>query len=259
MSDAGEAYPFESDDDIEITELDLESVDTFGESRITVGQMVSEHQSWRFGHVIVDEAQDLTPMEWRMVMRRAKARSITVVGDVAQTTRGGSGTWLEHLPRELAHITRQDLTINYRSPAEINDVATVVLADIAPDVPPSLALRRSGEPVTCSQVASLADGLPSIVSDVVSAQPGRVGIIVADVAAVQLPDELDADLIVLSPANAKGLEFDTVIVVEPASILALQSGAAHLYVALTRATRRMLIVHEQPLPDVVQRAVATSS
>jgi len=235
-----EAYPFESDDDLEITELDLESVDTFGDARITVGQLVSEHESWRFGHVIVDEAQDLTPMEWRMVMRRAKARSIT-------------------LPAELAFITRQDLTINYRSPAEINEVASAVLASIAPDVTPSVALRTSGEPVRRLEVADAEKALPGLVNELAAAHPGRIGVVVAR------PDRLERfelphdEVVVLSPANAKGLEFDTVVVVEPAAIVDLDRGDAHLYVALTRATRRLIVLHAQPLPAILAPALASAS
>lgn len=254
-----EAYPFESDDDLEITELDLESVDTFGDARITVGQLVSEHESWRFGHVIVDEAQDLTPMEWRMVMRRAKARSITVVGDAAQTTRGQAGSWYDRLPAELAFITRQDLTINYRSPAEINEVASAVLASIAPDVTPSVALRTSGEPVRRLEVADAEKALPGLVNELAAAHPGRIGVVVAR------PDRLERfelphdEVVVLSPANAKGLEFDTVVVVEPAAIVDLDRGDAHLYVALTRATRRLIVLHAQPLPAILAPALASAS
>lgn len=255
MSDA---YPFESDDDLEITELDLESVDAFADSRITVGQLVSEHESWRFGHVIVDEAQDLTPMEWRMIMRRAKARSITVVGDVAQTTRGGGGSWTERLPRELATITRQDLTINYRSPVEINDVASVLLRDIAPDVTPSVALRQTGEPVVCTRVEDMAKELAAIIRRTAAAHGGRIGVVAAATTDFSVPAEFEDRLVVLTPGNAKGLEFDTVIVVEPADIMDLASGEAQLYVALTRATRRMTIVHQRALPGVVERALSRS-
>ncbi|MBT5753985.1 MAG: UvrD-helicase domain-containing protein, partial [Acidimicrobiaceae bacterium] len=113
-----EPYPFESDDDIEIRELDLEDVDALGDKRITVSELAGENESWRYGHVIVDEAQDLTPMQWRMVMRRVRGRSLTIVGDLAQRSASAVDRWEDVLPPELADAHRQDLTVNYRSPSE---------------------------------------------------------------------------------------------------------------------------------------------
>ena len=113
-------YPFESEDDIEIRELDLESVDAVAEERVTIGELAGENASWRYGHVIVDEAQDLTPMQWRMIARRARGHSMTIVGDVAQRTTGEAGSWDELLPPEFGEVNRFDLSTNcllYTSPS----------------------------------------------------------------------------------------------------------------------------------------------
>lgn len=245
MSDA---YPFESDDDLQITELDLEDVDARVDERVTVGELAIENETWRFGHVIVDEAQDLTPMEWRMIMRRVRGRSITVVGDVAQRTIGPIGSWDEHLPAGLADIHRSDLTINYRSPVEINDLASHMLASMAPGLSPSRAIRSSDRPVRWQQMADVQSELPKLVAEVRSSSEGRIAVISADTDGVTDTD----DVRWLPPHDAKGLEFDVVIVVEPAAILELSGGAAHLYIALTRATRELVIAHQRPLPDLLQ-------
>lgn len=251
-------YPFESDDDVMIRELEIESVDTFGDQRVTIGQLVHEHESWRFGHVIVDEAQDLTPMQWRMVMRRVRGRALTVVGDLAQRTIGPAGDWQEHLPDELADIARCDLTINYRSPTEINGVVSGLLEEIAPGVTPSKAIRSTGQQPSFVQVDGVKNHLATIVASLRAESVGRLAVIVADLDRfAEVAEATDDDTAWLTPATAKGLEFDTVIVVEPADMWALPGGGAHLYVALTRPTQHLVVVFDQPLPPPLDRARTT--
>lgn len=249
-------YPFEAEDEEQIRELEFESIDAFADQRITVGELVDEHESWRFGHVIVDEAQDLTAMQWRMIMRRVRGRSLTVVGDLAQRTTGAPGAWSEHLPPELSNIVRRDLTINYRSPSEINDVVVGLLHEIAPGVSHAQAIRRSGRKPLFVQLERLDRQLDGVLTKVRGEIQGQIAVIAADIerltdhgAAVGVDDD---DLHWLTPAASKGLEFDVVVVVEPTEIWDLAGGGAHLYVALTRPTQHLVVVYERPLPAVLE-------
>lgn len=219
-----------------------------------------------FGHVLVDEAQDLSPMQWRMLARRCPTGSMTVVGDFGQSSRAGAATsWdavLEILPqRAPSHMVT--LTVNYRTPAEVMEVAHRVLAAGAPEVAPTRAVRRTGEspqfervdPGALVEVAARAarsvigEGTVAIVAppDVHSALVDAL----ADIGAVaDSVEALDAAVAVLTPVDAKGLEFDHVVVVEPARLVPPDApGLRMLYVALTRATRRLFVVHSEPLPE----------
>jgi len=253
VSDANEPYPFESDDDIEIRELDLESVDTFGDERITVGELAGESESWRYGHVIVDEAQDLTAMQWRMIMRRVRGRAMTIVGDLAQRSASTVQRWDEVLPSELATIRRQDLTVNYRSPAEIHELAVQVLADFAPSITPSTAIRESGVAPSFVRVAAIDQSLDTHLDQMLDAVGGQVAVIGVHGQAVvsRHVDDEDGRVRFLTPIQSKGLEFDAVVLVEPSLVLAEPGGAAQLYIALTRATQRLLVLHTADLPAVL--------
>lgn len=253
MSD--EPYPFESDDHLEIRELDLESVDAFEEARITVGELVSEHASWRYGHVIVDEAQDLTPMEWRMIMRRVRGQSLTIVGDLAQRSASTARSWDDLLPRELHEARRQDLTVNYRSPAEIHALAVRVLQDYAPGVQPSTALRHAGVEPTFEQVSDLDQAVVAHIQELGQQVGGQIAVLCASPESVSVGPRLgglEDRVRVLSPREAKGLEFDAVVLLEPGQIWRGSQGAADLYISLTRATQRLAIVHSDALPLPLQ-------
>jgi DNA helicase IV len=211
----------------------------------------------RYGHVIVDEAQDLTPMQLRMIARRASG-AFTILGDVAQATGPiPYDRWddlLPHLPGgDRARI--EELRHAYRVPREIMELAMPLLERIAPDVEPPLAYRVGAEPpsivhgdpplpVAYEQAARLAgeEGLLAVIAP--PSLRGRT-----DAGAGSLFDE--TRIAVLTPREAKGLEFDHVIVVEPALIVeeAVEGqGLRELYVALTRSTTTLVIVHARPLP-----------
>ena len=227
-------------------ELEVDRVDDVDEAGDTIAELASRQREWRYGHVIVDEAQDLTPMEWRMVSRRAIGGSMTIVGDLAQRSIGPPGTWKENLPGRLADHSYAELTVNYRSPAEVNALASEILADLAPQLRPSTAIRATGDRPTVERVDDVAAALPEIVErETASLSEGRVAVIGVAVGAVAS----------LTPWEAKGLEFDTVILVEPSEVLAEEHGLSLLYVAVTRATNRLVIVHAGPLPEVVARAL----
>lgn len=230
-------------------ELDVDRPDEIAQRSATVRQLAVDEQVWRFGHVIVDEAQDLTPMQWRMVVRRSRRGSVTMLGDLAQRSVGEPGTWDDHLPPEFSLFEQQNLTTNYRSPAEINDLAASVLAELAPELPPSRAVRRSGNVPKIVTVTSVDAELSNVVyNDDEADPPVVIGFDLPDLASGVEPDRCCR---VLSPWKAKGLEFDSVLVVEPARFLEEPNGLSLLYVALTRSTDRLTIVHRRPLPDAL--------
>ncbi|WP_172968007.1 AAA family ATPase [Micromonospora sp. WMMA2032] len=228
--------------------------------RLTTAQRAAADRTWAFGHVIVDEAQELSPMAWRLLMRRCPSRSMTVVGDVAQTgALAGTPSWDEALAPYVADRWRlEELTVSYRTPAEIMAVAADVLAEIDPALRPPRSVRATGVPPWDRTVAaaSLVDALVEATAEEASGLgDGRLGVIVptgrvtelgaAVVAA--LPEatvgeqpELANRVVVLTTEQAKGLEFDSVLVVEPERIVSESPrGHSDLYVALTRATQRL--------------------
>ena len=228
-----------------------------------------------FGHIVVDEAQELSPMQLRMLGRRSLSSSMTIVGDVAQATgQWAARSWddvLAHLPASRGARVAE-LTVNYRTPAEIMDLAGRVLRAAVPDLAPPEAVRTTG--VHPRIVAAPPGGLASaaarltreeaaVVSGETSAG-GRVALIgppsMLDELSSALREEgvrygtaevggLDDTVTILPVEAAKGLEFDSVVVVEPARMADESAqGLRSLYVALTRATRRLAIVHAEPLP-----------
>ncbi|MFG1829313.1 HelD family protein [Micromonospora chersina] len=231
--------------------------------RLTTAQRAAADRTWAFGHVIVDEAQELSPMAWRLLMRRCPSRSMTIVGDVAQTgALAGTPSWREALAPYVADRWRlEELTVSYRTPAEIMAVAAEVLTEIDPALRPPRSVRASGVPpwdrsvaadrlaaelveATAREAAGLADGRLGVI-----VPAGRVAELGAAVVAA-LPEatvgeqpELANRVVVLTTEQAKGLEFDSVLVVDPDAIVAESPrGHSDLYVALTRATQRLGIL-----------------
>ncbi|MBB2742371.1 UNVERIFIED_ORG: DNA helicase IV [Microbispora rosea subsp. rosea] len=216
-----------------------------------------------YGHVIVDEAQDLSPMQCRAVARRSEHGSLTVLGDLAQgTTPWAARDWGE----QMAHLGKPEaavmaLTTGFRTPAAVVELANRLLAELAVDVPPSRSFRRDG------RLRVLRGDDPVVVTAVVEAlgHEGSIGVIAADASAGRLRAALtDAGLAVADgptpdpsvrisvvPATlCKGLEYDHVVLAEPAEIVAAEErGLGRLYVALTRAVSRLDVVHRRPLPS----------
>jgi hypothetical protein len=237
-----------------------------------------------YGHIVIDEAQDLSPMELRVLKRRDLTGSMTIVGDMGQaTTASSSASWnavLEVLePRRTP--TRVDLTVSYRTPEEVLDFAAPTLFAAAPEIEPPRPVRRAGHVPTIDQVSvsEFASTLVDITRrEVEAVTPGRVAVIVTgerveEIVAILRSKSLDAidprdlesrglgaDLVVLAAEGANGLEFDAVVVVEPGQIASRGArgvptitprGLRTLYVAMTRPTRRLAIVATEALPETL--------
>ncbi len=206
-----------------------------------VADRAAADREWAYGHIVVDEAQELSEMDWRVLMRRCPSRSFTVVGDLAQRrSAAGATSWNAMLaPYVPGRWAYRALSVNYRTPAEIMTIAATLLAEFAPGVRPPESVRASGVRPWARQVAE--GGLPGAIDDFAREEAGREGTSVV-IGPAGMPGTVP-------PSATKGLEYDAVLVVEPARILAEgPRGASELYVALTRATQRLGVLHEGPLP-----------
>jgi len=218
-----------------------------------------------YGHVVVDEAQDLSPMECRAIARRAPFGSLTVLGDLAQaTTPWAARSWdtvLEHLGKPDAAVV--PLTTGFRVPEAVVALANRLLERLDVDVPAGRSLRRDGE-LRVREAASASE-VPGAVVDAVRdalEREGSVGVVAADADVARVtealgaagiraagPDELRARVSVVPASLVKGLEYDSVVAVEPAAIAEAEARGLHrLYVVLTRAVSRLEVVHGRPLP-----------
>ncbi|WP_084524183.1 3'-5' exonuclease [Nocardia inohanensis] len=223
----------------------------------TTAERAAGDRTWTYGHVIVDEAQELSEMAWRMVMRRIPNRWITAVGDVAQTgDPAGASSWQQVLEPYVAKRWKlTELTVNYRTPSEIMAIAADVLAEIDPGVSIPRSIRDSGFQPAAHRVAS--DELGAEVKRLVDAEAAHPGTTTVIVPHDLMPEltHLNSDSVrVLTVHDVKGLEFDAVILAEPHRILGESPrGMNDLYVALTRATQRLAVVHTEELPEVLHR------
>jgi DNA helicase IV len=262
-------------DDVVWTDADIplldEALDLLGPRPSRNGSEPEEVRT--YGHIVVDEAQDLTPMALRMLTRRSLSGSMTVVGDLAQATGAlAPNSWddvLAHLPsRKPARV--HELTIGYRIPAQSMALAARVLSVAAPGLQPPRSVRdgevaplisRTAPGELGSEVASMVESLLADLGDgsVAVVTPGSQADAVAGALEARgitigraARQALDAQVTVVPVGLVKGLELDGVVVVEPARIVAEeQQGLRALYVALTRATKRLVIVHAEPLPDAL--------
>jgi DNA helicase IV len=205
-----------------------------------------------FGHVIVDEAQDLTPMQLRAVARRATGGSLTILGDIAQATGPVAyDTWEEVLAHLPGDAEVEQLRHAYRVPAEIMELALPLLELIAPRVTPPVAFRTGAAPPRIEHVPQdelVVTALRAVRR--LAEEEGLLAVILPELLMPELSGHsaYDDGIPLLAPRRAKGLEFDHVVVVEPALIAEGEAGLRELYVALTRPTRTLVVVHSRPLP-----------
>lgn len=226
------------------------------------------------GHVILDEAQDLSPMQLRAIGRRCSTGSATVLGDIAQgTTPWAASSWreaLHHLGKADAHV--EELTKGYRVPRQIIEFATRLLPQIAPTLAPAESARTSAGALHVRTVTDAeVDDAAVAACLAVLAEEGSVGLIAADdrvralaaalhrdgqsyrLLGADAEDDADERLALVPATVAKGLEFDRVVVVEPAEIAAAEPRGLHrLYVVLTRAVSDLTVVHAAALPGALE-------
>ena len=237
---------------------------------LTTAERAAADRTWTYGHVIVDEAQELSAMAWRMLVRRVPTRSMTIAGDLAQTsTAAGARSWEAMLSPVLGQSWRlAELTVNYRTPAEVADAAQAVAEAAGLPTSPLTSARQVPGSLVVDRVSDLEAGVVAHAAAALDLLgpaadgAGRVAVIAAPdrvaglrralarsavAGALEAGSFLDARLAVLTPRAAKGLEFDVVVLAEPAEV-ALDGGTGDLYVALTRPTRALHVVAAGDLP-----------
>ncbi|MCS5733935.1 HelD family protein [Herbiconiux daphne] len=229
---------------------------------LTTAERAASDRSWTYGHIVVDEAQELSPMQWRVLLRKSPLRSFTIVGDVAQASSAASSTsWDATLSPLIGENWRlEELTVNYRTPSQIVDAAERVAHANGLTVTRSRSVRTTEWPVSADETttdARLVDRTLQLAHEM-AASGGTVAVIAPASRTAELADALaesfgnDAGagvaglsrtVALLEPPEAKGLEFDSVVVVSPAGIVAENTrGASALYVAMTRSTQRLALV-----------------
>ena len=224
-----------------------------GVSRLSVAERAWADRTWTYGHVVVDEAQELSPMAWRMLLRRCPTRSFTIVGDVAQVSApAGTRWWPETMdPLFGQSWALRELTISYRIPAAVARAAQAFAAAHGLPVSELSAAREVDDAVVTVRDAD-ANGRAAtearrIASELAATGGGLVAVIADDSRHAEIAGGLGgADVTLINPLESKGLEFDVVVVVEPAQIAARPGD---LYVAMTRPTQKLLLVHEGDLPS----------
>jgi superfamily I DNA/RNA helicase len=187
-----------------------------------------------FAHVVVDEAQELTDAEWQMLLLRCPSRSFTVVGDRAQARRGSTEPWQERLARVgLDRVRLATLTVNYRTPAEVMAEAEPVIRAVLPDANVPTSVRSTGAPVVHGSTADLQPLLDAWLAE----HHEGTACVVGD------PARPEAERVrSLAPELVKGLEFDLVVLVDPQRWGDGVGGAVDRYVAMTRATQRLVVL-----------------
>ncbi|MFD6025951.1 HelD family protein [Streptomyces griseoluteus] len=271
VSYASRTYEFDDkeEDDPESSEVlsahDIIDAERFAErheedDHRSAAERAAADRTWAFGHIIVDEAQELSPMAWRLLMRRSPTRSMTLVGDPVQTAEAaGVGSWSKILqPYVEDRWEHTRLGVNYRTPSEIMDLAAAVVRAEHPDFEPPRSVRSTGvRPWVRDASGDLPGAVARAVAELTPAE-GRLAVIAPRALHATVAGALDGvtagaepdltrNVVLLDPRQSKGLEFDSVLVVDPAAY-----GTSDLYVALTRATQRLGVLHTGQVPAALK-------
>ncbi|GAA3329609.1 HelD family protein [Paeniglutamicibacter sulfureus] len=248
---------------------DLADMNQETEARQTAAERAVADRNWAYGHVVVDEAQELSPMQWRLLMRRCPLKSFTVVGDIAQTSSAsGANSWAQAMkPFVAERFTLEELTVNYRTPMQIAAAATRVAHAAGLKISTPKAVREGQWPPLVDRLEpgqllpKLREVLPG---EVAIADGGLLAVIVPEPRLAQVRSAvveqfgrrvgsgsggLSQDIVVLGAREAKGLEFDVVVVLEPQELIdEVEGSVGDLYVAMTRTTQRLRILAEGSIP-----------
>ncbi|BCT75837.1 DNA helicase [Sinomonas cyclohexanicum] len=239
------------------------------EQRLTAAERAVGDRTWAYGHIIVDEAQELSYMQWRLLVRRCPVKSFTIVGDIAQTSSAaGASSWGRALrPFFGDRWTLEELTVNYRTPSQIAEAAARMAAAAGLVVSAPKAVREGRwEPIVeRAPRGDVVRHLVAILPEELKAADGGLVAVIADGPLLRSAREelraaygarvgggagsFEQDIVVLDPREAKGLEFDVVVVLEPSQLLDHEHGkVGDLYVAMTRPTQRLRLIAEGPIP-----------
>ncbi|MGN7148712.1 HelD family protein [Arthrobacter sp. SAFR-179] len=239
------------------------------EARQTAAERATSDRTWAFGHIVVDEAQELSPMQWRLLVRRCPLKSFTIVGDIAQTSSvAGANSWQGALaPMFGDRWQLEELTVNYRTPSQIAEAAVRMAnaAGLVVSAPKAVREGRWGPVIDEVGQGAVVSKLVEVLPEEIKALDGGLLAVIADgdllpeaTAALRTvygrrigtgAGSYEQDIVVISPREAKGLEFDGVVVLEPSVMLNHEHGkVGDLYVAMTRATQRLRLIASQPVP-----------
>lgn len=239
------------------------------EARQTAAERATSDRTWAFGHIVVDEAQELSPMQWRLLVRRCPLKSFTIVGDIAQTSSvAGANSWQGALaPMFGDRWQLEELTVNYRTPSQIAEAAVRMAnaAGLVVSAPKAVREGRWDPIIDEVSAGAVVERLVEVLPEELAALDGGLLAVIADgdllpqaSAALRAvygrrigtgAGSYEQDIVVISPREAKGLEFDGVVVLEPSVMLNHEHGkVGDLYVAMTRATQRLRLIAAQPVP-----------
>jgi DNA helicase IV len=259
--------------DVLMTAEELADQNQERETRLTAAERATSDRSWAFGHIVVDEAQELSPMQWRLLVRRCPLKSFTIVGDIAQTSSSaGANSWQSALAPSFADRWQlEELTVNYRTPSQIAEAAVRMAnrAGLVVSAPKAVREGKWSPIVDRVDEAEMVDRLVEILPEELEAIDGGLLAVIAD--GGLLPEATAAlravygrrvgsdagsyvqDIVVISPREAKGLEFDGVVVLEPTAMLNHEHGrVGDLYVAMTRPTQRLRLIAAAAVPAGIE-------
>ena len=260
--------------DVLMTAEELVDQNQEREARLTAAERATSDRTWAFGHIVVDEAQELSPMQWRLLVRRCPLKSFTIVGDIAQTSSvAGANSWQGALePMFGDRWQLEELTVNYRTPSQIAEAAArmATAAGLVVSAPKAVREGRWSPIIDRVDDGSVVSRLVEVLPDELDALDGGLLAVIAD--GDLLPQATSAlraaygrrvgtgagsyeqDIVVISPREAKGLEFDGVVVLEPSMMLNHEHGrVGDLYVAMTRPTQRLRLIAAAPVPAGIER------